>query len=91
LEAGHAGTGRHTRLIVVAALAIAVVSTPFYAQQEYSPQEIWSLRARAERGDAYAQYMLGAACFRGKGVPQDRAEAVRWYRYEVSVYPKDTR
>ena len=38
------------------------------------------LRARADRGDAVAQYSLGVAFEAGRGVPQDVAEAVRWFR-----------
>jgi len=39
-----------------------------------------SLRERAERGDAIAQFLLGAKYDLGQGVVQDVAEAVRWYR-----------
>ena len=41
--------------------------------------EIDALRARAEQGDAPAQFALGVMCAEGRGVPQDDAEAVRWY------------
>ena len=34
----------------------------------------------AEAGDAVAQYNLGIMYYNGKGVPQDYAEAVKWYR-----------
>ncbi len=34
----------------------------------------------AEEGDALAQYNLGIIYSNGHGVPQDDAEAVRWYR-----------
>ena len=37
-------------------------------------------RASAERGDAKAQYAFGHMYYHGQGVPQDYAEAVRWYR-----------
>lgn len=36
-------------------------------------------RIRAEKGDAKAQFNLASAYFYGKGVPQDHAEAARWY------------
>ena len=36
--------------------------------------------ARAEHGDADAQYRLGSAYYYGKRVRQDYAEAARWYR-----------
>lgn len=38
------------------------------------------LRARATQGDPKAQFDLGSACYYGKGVLQDYAEALRWYR-----------
>lgn len=34
----------------------------------------------AEAGHASAQYSLGVMYSNGEGVPQDKAEAVRWYR-----------
>ena len=43
-----------------------------------SPVE--DLRARAEQGDAKAQYLLGDMYRDGKGVTKDSAEAVKWYR-----------
>jgi len=38
------------------------------------------VRARAERGEADAQLELGLMYSIGRGVPQDHAEALRWYR-----------
>jgi TPR repeat protein len=35
---------------------------------------------RAEAGDAEAQFDLGFMYYEGEGVPEDHAEAVRWYR-----------
>jgi hypothetical protein len=37
-------------------------------------------RQTAEEGDPDAQFILGAAYWNGDGVPQDCAEAVKWYR-----------
>jgi TPR repeat protein len=37
-------------------------------------------RAAAEQGDAAAQHKLGNRYEHGRGVPQDYAEAVKWYR-----------
>ena len=34
----------------------------------------------AEQGDAGAQYILGYMYADGKGVPEDDAEAIHWYR-----------
>jgi TPR repeat protein len=36
-------------------------------------------RSLAEQGDAIAQFDLGFLYEQGKGVPQDYAEAVKWY------------
>src|SRR4051812_39033386 len=37
-------------------------------------------RPMAENGDAVAQYYLGDLYDKGRGVPQDYAEATKWYR-----------
>ena len=39
----------------------------------------WS-RAAADQGSAVAQYLLGAKCAYGQGVPLDDAQAVVWFR-----------
>jgi len=46
--------------------------------EKISPQD--TLRAKAEQGDADAQYNLGLMYYNGQGVPKDYAEAVKWYR-----------
>ena len=43
-------------------------------------QELADMRALAEAGDAEAQNNLGLMYFNGRGVAQDDAEAVAWYR-----------
>ena len=45
-----------------------------------NPFRVPSLRTDAEQGDADAQFNLGVRYDIGLGVPQDDAEAVRWYR-----------
>ena len=37
-------------------------------------------RALAEQGDTEEQFNLGVTYANGHGVPQDHAEAARWYR-----------
>jgi TPR repeat protein len=44
------------------------------------PGQREELRARAERGDAAAQYNLGVCYDDGEGVAQDHREAANWYR-----------
>ena len=61
---------------------LAIVCGLFVGLAACSPaQNLDSLRAAAEQGDAAAQFDLGSmAAAEGRGVPQDGAEAVRWYR-----------
>ena len=45
-----------------------------------SSEAVSETRTRAEEGNAKAEANLGNMYFHGRGVPQDYAEAVRWYR-----------
>ena len=38
------------------------------------------VRKAAKEGDAKAQFDLAVMCYKGRGLPQDYAEAARWYR-----------
>ena len=49
-----------------------------YKRGDYA-EAATSFRALAEKGDADAQYNLGVMYGKGQGVPQDYAEAMRWY------------
>ena len=44
------------------------------------PAGVTELRARAEAGVPGAQFNLGVMYAKGRGVPQDEAAAVYWYR-----------
>ncbi len=44
------------------------------------PVDLEKLRTRAEQSDVEAQNMLGNAYNEGRGVQQDQAEALRWFR-----------
>ncbi len=51
------------------------------AQQSGEPiSSIQRLRVQAERGNVEAQFALAQAYDRGREVPKDKTEAVRWYR-----------
>ena len=63
------------RVVVVVAVLVAL-GVPVQAQ---TPR-IDALRALAEQGDAEAQRNLGIMYDNGQGVPQDYAEAARWFR-----------
>jgi hypothetical protein len=43
-----------------------------------TPQQISELKAKAEKGDAEAQFRFGMACYRGDGVPEDAPEGIKW-------------
>ena len=78
-------TDRHARLTALAVIALATWNTAACATVELTPEEIRSigsadLRARAGQGDLTAQVALGDLFAAGDGVPQDEAEALRWYR-----------
>ena len=61
-------------------LSAAVFRLP--AQQNEADRKMLAeIRARADKGDAKAQYELGRAFFSGTlGVAKDKAEAVKWFR-----------
>ncbi|GEM_PF-955666 len=65
------GMTKATTLIAVALLLMAGVA---------NGQSVEELQARAERGDAEAQYELGEACAGGSDIPQNYRLAVQWYK-----------
>jgi len=71
-------------LLVFAVIAVAKpgpqTSTPPQAKPESFPGSLSETRKAAEQGDASAQFNLGGMYYDGRGVPQDYAEAARWYR-----------
>jgi TPR repeat protein len=67
-----------TRFVTVAVLIALVLLN---VSCEVQTPEIDALRARAEAGDAEAQYLFGNMyAFGLGGFPQDDAEAMRWHR-----------
>ena len=67
---------------LVALLCLAEVALPDAAAQQTEElrKEFQSTKAKAEKGDASAQYNLGLMYANGEGVEKDYAEAVKWYR-----------
>lgn len=61
---------------VLAALIFGFTLTTAYSQSN----EVEDTRLLAEQGDAYAQAYLAYMYDSGKGVPEDDAEAFKWYR-----------
>ena len=82
-EINMANTSHRRRLFGVycAAFVLGAFAVPQRAAaQAPSASYIAQLKKKAATGDAVAQLNLGYAYDVGKGVPQDRAEAVKWYR-----------
>lgn len=59
--------------------AVGYLPTAAILLDEDEPQD-GAERQAAEQGDASAQYGLGNRYYYGRGVPQDFAEAIAWYR-----------
>ncbi len=72
-------------VLLLTALAGTAVAGPFedavsaYERGDYATA-LREFRVLAEQGNAEAQTRLGTMYLRGIGVPQDAAEAERWYR-----------
>jgi len=49
-------------------------------KREVSASPVQGLRLLAEQGNAEAQFNLGLLHDRGRGLPKDKYEALRWYR-----------
>ena len=56
---------------------LLVVAT--YVAAAQTGQDVATLKAKAESGDAKAQYNLGFMYDKGLGVPQDATQALHWY------------
>ena|GEM_PF-626907 len=46
----------------------------------YGTETVENVRKKAERGDVLAQYQIAVCYMSGEGVPEDKAESVRWFR-----------
>src|SRR5260370_42113148 len=64
----------------VAVICGAAILWPVYKEKATERKLAEAARLRAEQGDANAQYSLGNMYRNGQGVPEDYAEAVRWFR-----------
>ena len=77
-------------LILIASLLSFLMACPILAgpiedaKKAYSRGDYMTayqlITPEAEKGDAVAQFILGFMYDEGKGVPQDDAEAAKWYR-----------
>ncbi len=65
--------------LIVLALGVPGVCVALDTTQAQTTA-VEQLRARAEQGDAEAQFKLGRMYGKGEGVPQDGVQAVAWFR-----------
>ena len=66
---------------IIGLLAAILFQSPSKGFSETpSPEQITELRKTATQGNADAQCNLGLMYYNGEGVPQNKAEAIRWYR-----------
>ena len=65
---------------IILTLMLGMLVFPAFAQDEPPQATEELLREAAEQGDALAQAALGIMYYYGLEVPQDYAEAARWYR-----------
>ena len=54
--------------------------TVLLASNAFAAPDFDETMAAANQGDAYAQFNLGVMYANGEGVPENDAEAVKWYR-----------
>ena len=72
---------RWKSIIAIACVLVVCAGLLFWWQYIYRPVErLNALRARAALGNRKAQFRLASSYYFGKGVPQDYAEALRWYK-----------
>jgi TPR repeat protein len=78
----------HGIRVTLATGAVSLALTGLFACTQAPPAgqsaadiaAVGAYRQAADRGNAKAQTQLGEAYYRGRGVPQDYAQALVWYR-----------
>ena len=61
-------------------MRLILILTALLAFQSAAASEFDEMKALAEQGIAAAQFNLGVMYDNGEGVPENDAEAVKWYR-----------
>jgi TPR repeat protein len=61
-------------------MRLILILTALLAFQGCAESKLDEMKALADQGDADAQYNLGIMYDNGEGVPENDAEAVKWYR-----------
>ena len=66
----------NSKFVILKSFVASLLLCAFLAPAAGDPEK---LAKAAEQGDAGAQFLLGSRYDHGQGVPEDDAEAVRWY------------
>ena len=61
-------------------MRLILILTTLLAFQSAAASEFDEMKALADKGDAYAQNNLGFMYDNGRGVPENDAEAVKWFK-----------
>ncbi len=61
-------------------MRLILILTALLTFQGTAASEFDEMKALADQGDAMAQLYLGSMYDNGEGVPENDAEAVKWYR-----------
>jgi TPR repeat protein len=70
-----------TKCLTCVVLALVAIAIQLPAQESESDRKYFELtKAKAEKGDAQAQYNLGVCYANGEGMMKDSEEAVKWLR-----------
>lgn len=77
------------KMLSVVMLVLVSMATPWHAYAQSSPAEITILKTKAATGDITAQNTLGHMYDFGTGVPQNKTEALRWYRLAAAQNDAD--
>ena len=85
-RAGVANPARPNLTPLVVVLALSCLSFVGEGQEKAgdAKRDLNEVRAKAEKGDAQAQFDLGWMYDEGKSVEQDSTEAAKWYREAAS-------
>ena len=69
-------------LVILSALMYGgwFVSHTKTKQTPNATESVEQMKAKADQGNAEAQFKLGGMYYKGRGVPQDNAQAAAWYR-----------
>lgn len=70
-------------------IVMLILSCSMLVKAQTNTDQLASLRALAENGDANAQYSLGLALYKGQGVVADRVEATKWWNLAAKQGNRD--